>query len=178
MSTPMDVVEHPTRRLTVTLPGGYEQARQHYEELVPEADMARFLQAASWQEHQDLIKRNAPHGFMRYLSFDLTPAMVAAGTSWQATQYLMGNHTTAARMFRHDPAVMLHAPLRVLLYSGPDGGAKLALDQPGLLFAGYGNPDIAAVGRELDVLVADLIALLGGPPVTLPLHVGPADLKT
>ena len=76
-------------------------------------------------------------------------------------QYLMGNHTIAERMFRHDPSVMLHAPLRTLLYADADGDTKLAVDQPSLLFASYDNRDIAAVGRELDALLAQLIELLG-----------------
>ena len=76
----------------------------------------------------------------------------------------MGNHTIAERMFRHDPSVMLHAPLRTLLYADPDGDTKLAVDQPSLLFASYDNPHITDVGRELDALLAQLIGLLGGEP--------------
>ncbi|MDT5348412.1 MAG: hypothetical protein QOH91_1699 [Mycobacterium sp.] len=34
---------------------------------------------------------------------------------WKATEYLMGNHTIAECIFRHDPAVMLHAPLRTVV---------------------------------------------------------------
>jgi uncharacterized protein (DUF302 family) len=74
----------------------------------------------------------------------------------------MGNHTIAERMFRHDPSVMLHAPLRTLLYVDTDGDTKLAVDQPSLLFASYDNPDIASVGKELDDLLVKLIELLGG----------------
>jgi uncharacterized protein (DUF302 family) len=78
----------------------------------------------------------------------------------------MGNHTIAERMFRHDPSVMLRAPLRTLLYADPDGDTKLAVDQPSLLFASYDNPHISEVGRELDALLARLITLLSGDPPT------------
>lgn len=54
---------------------------------------------------------------MRYYLSDLTAVMAGSLSFWKATQYLMGNHTIAERMFRHDPAVMLHAPLRTLLYA-------------------------------------------------------------
>jgi hypothetical protein len=74
----------------------------------------------------------------------------------------MGNHTIAERMFRHEPSVMLHAPLRTLLYADADGDTKLAVDQPSLLFGSFDNPDIAAVGVELDALLAGLVELLGG----------------
>src|SRR5260370_25129412 len=94
-------------------------------------------------------------------------------SGWQslcrATQYLMGTHPIAERIFRHDPAAMLHAPLRTVLYADPDGDTQLAIDQPGLLFGSYGNRKIADVGRELDTLLAQLITLLGGDP---PLQLG------
>jgi hypothetical protein len=40
------------------------------------------------------------------------------------------------------------------------------VDQPSLLFESYHKPEIYAVGRELDVILAGLITLLGGdiPP--------------
>jgi hypothetical protein len=57
---------------------------------------------------------------------------------------------------------MLHAPLRTVLYVDPIGEAKLAVDQPSLLFDSYGRPEVATVGRELDELLARLITLLGG----------------
>ncbi|MGW0998054.1 DUF302 domain-containing protein [Streptomyces sp. NPDC002523] len=163
-------IEHPTRRLVVALPRPYDEAREQYETLVPEFDLALNLQATSWQDAIELAKSNAPHGFMRYHRIDVTAAMTASPSRWKATQYLMGNHIIAERMFRHDPSVMLHAPLRTLLYADPDGDTKLAVDQPGLLFASYGNPDIADVGRELDGLLGRLITLLGGdtPPQLAP----------
>jgi hypothetical protein len=65
-------------------------------------------------------------------------------------------------MFRDDPAVMLHAPLRTLLYADPDGDTKLAVDQPSLLFASYKTPDITTVGENLDYLLARLIITMGG----------------
>ncbi|AJC53328.1 MULTISPECIES: DUF302 domain-containing protein [Streptomyces] len=162
MTTPSCALDHPARRLVVSLPAPYEAAREHYETLVPEVDLARFYQMASWTATLELAEINAPHGFMRYYRSDLTAVMAGSPSFWQATQYLMGNHTIAERMFRHDPAVMLHAPLRTLLYTDPDGDTRFAVDQPSLLFASYHNPQIADVGLELDSLVAELIALLGG----------------
>ncbi|MGW4823328.1 DUF302 domain-containing protein [Streptomyces sp. NPDC004227] len=166
MTTDIAVIDHPARRLVVALPHPYDAAREYYEALVPEIDLHRFFQMASWQATLELAEINAPHGFMRYYRTDITAAMAGSPSSWKATQYLMGNHTIAERMFRHDPSVMLHAPLRTLLYADPDGDTKLAVDQPSLLFASYGNPRIADVGRELDTLLARLITLLGGdaPP--------------
>ena len=162
MTTHATAIEHSARRLVVALPRPYDEARAQYEALVPEVDFARFFQMASWQAVLELAEINAPHGFMRYYRSDITAAMAGSPSFWKATQYLMGNHTIAERMFRHDPSVMLHAPLRTLLYADPDGDTKLAVDQPSLLFASYSNPQIADVGRELDTLLAKLLILLGG----------------
>jgi hypothetical protein len=171
MTTHTTAIDHPSRRLLVTLPQPYDQAREHYETLVPEVDFARFFQMASWQATLELAEINAPHGFMRYYRSDVTAAMASSPSFWKATQYLMGNHTIAERMFRHDPSVMLHAPLRTLLYADADGDTKFAVDQPSLLLNSYDNFDIATVGLELDRLLAQLITLLGGDvPRQLELH--------
>ena len=153
MTTVSIAVEHPSRRLIVYLPQPYDEARERYETLVPEVDRARFGEMANWQATLELAEINAPHGFMRYYRSDVTAAMAGSASFWKATHYLMGNHTIAEGMFRHDPTVMLHAPLRTLLYADPDGDTKLAVDQPSLLFASYDNPDIASVGKELDDLL-------------------------
>ena len=162
MTSRTSAIEHPVRRLLIALPEPYDTAREHYEILVPEVDSARFHELESWQAILDFAAINAPHHFMRYATTDITQTMALSPSSWNATAYLMGNHTIAERMLRHDPSAMLHAPLRTLLYADTDGDTKFAVDQPSLLFASYGNPDIAAVGEELDGLLAALVELLGG----------------
>jgi hypothetical protein len=148
--------------MVIALPEPYDAARERYETLVPEVDSARFSDMDSWQAVLELAEINAPHGFMRYASMDVTQTMALSRLPWKATQYLMGNHTIAEGVYRHDPSVMLHAPLRTLLYVDVTGDTKLAVDQPSLLFASYHNPDIAMVGEELDALLAELIELLDG----------------
>ncbi|MEV8514607.1 DUF302 domain-containing protein [Dactylosporangium sp. NPDC051484] len=164
MSTLNTVIDHPDRRLVVALPHTYERAREHYEALVPEADLAALHRSGSWAQKLELAGSNAPHGFMRYYTADIAAVMAGSARSWSAMQYLMGNHTIAERMYRHDPSVMLHAPLRTLLYTDPGGGTRLAVDQPSLLFASYGDARIAEVGEELDALLARLLALLDADP--------------
>jgi hypothetical protein len=41
--------------------------------------------------------------------------MAVAGHHIKAVEYLLGNHTIAETMFRHDPTALLYAPLRVLV---------------------------------------------------------------
>ncbi|MFE3959201.1 DUF302 domain-containing protein [Nocardia sp. NPDC059091] len=155
-------IEHQTRRLLVALPQPYEEAVTLYEKLVPPVDPAAFAQAGSWNEVLEIAALTAPHGFMCYYRSDIGAAMAGSPSKGRATQYLMGNHTIAERMFRHDPAVMLHAPLRTLVFVGPDGGTTFAVDQPSLMFGSFNDPIVTAVGRELDSLLATLIRLLGG----------------
>lgn len=104
---------------------------------------------------------------MRYYRGDVTSVVAGAPSRWKATQYLMGNHTIAETMFRHDPSVMVYAPLRTLIYEDPAGRTRLAVDQPSLQFASFGDPRIAEVGVRLDALLSRLIALLGGEPPEL-----------
>jgi hypothetical protein len=162
MTARTTAIDHPSRRLVVALPEPYDAALEHYETLVPEVDFPQFWKLTSWQATLELAEINAPHGFMRYYGSDVPTVMAASSSHWKATQFLMGNHTIAERMFRHEPSVMLHAPLRTLMYADTDGDTKFAVDQPSLLFASYDNADIAAVGRELDGLLTQLISLLGG----------------
>jgi hypothetical protein len=161
MTTTTIAIDHPSRRLVVALPAPYDEAREQYETLVPEVDFARFFQMASWQATLELAEINAPQGFMRYYRGDVTATMAGSTSLWKATQYLMGNHTIAERMFRHDPSVMLHAPLRTLLYADANGDTMFAVDQPSLLFNSYDKLEIADVGYELDGLLAQLIERLG-----------------
>ena len=52
-----------------------------FETLVPQVDVTRFAQMASWQATLDLAEINAPHGFMRYYRSDLTTVMAGSPDS-------------------------------------------------------------------------------------------------
>jgi hypothetical protein len=42
---------------------------------------------------------------MRHYRSDVTAVMASSPSFWKATQYLIGNHTIAERMFRHETAM-------------------------------------------------------------------------
>jgi len=44
------------------------------------------------------------------------PVMRMAGHERRAITYLMGNNVIAETMFRHDPGIILYAPLRTAIY--------------------------------------------------------------
>ena len=157
------VITYPSTRFTIPLPDPYEVAVWRYEELVPPVDLARFRQLGTWDGVVELAEINAPHGFMIYWKTDVTASWRVPRRGWKSTEYLMGNHVIAERMFRHDAGVMLHAPLRTEIYADPDGGTQFIIDRPSAHFASYGNPAITEVGAELDNLVAGLLGALGAP---------------
>jgi hypothetical protein len=66
-------------------------------------------------------------------------------------------------MYRHDPAVMLYAPLRTALCVGTDGRTRFVIDQPSTVFSSFGVPEITAVGMELDRKLVSLLETLGAP---------------
>jgi uncharacterized protein (DUF302 family) len=166
MSTGLRAVEHRSRRLLIPLPMPYDEAIHMYERFVPVADTARFGQLATWDAVLALAQTNAPLGFMIYWRTDVTAIMAGSQSRWKCVEYLMGNHTIAERMFRHDPSAMLHAPLRVVIYADQDGDTYLAVDQPSALFASYDKPAITEVGNYLDELLAGLLRALNAsvPP--------------
>lgn len=158
----VSTVEHLSRRLSVVIPGTYDEVRSRFERLVPIVDYAAFAAAHTWNEAVMAAEDSAPHGFMRYYRGDIGAALSGSPSTGRATEYLMGNHVIAERMFRHDPSVMLHAPLRTVIHIDQAGATRLVLDQPSLLFASFGRDEITTVGMYLDDLVARLIDMLGG----------------
>jgi uncharacterized protein (DUF302 family) len=161
VSEPNSVVDHPSRRLVIALPMSYDEARGRYESVVPAYEAEAFAHARSWDDTLAIADVQAPHGFMLYARFDVAPMLAGSPSAGRATEYLMGNHTIAETMFRHDPRVMLHAPLRTVICEDADGGARFVVDQPSLQFGSFGKPEIAAVGRHLDELLGGIIGLLG-----------------
>jgi hypothetical protein len=79
MTTVSSAVEHPSQRLIVHLPRPYDEARELYETLVPEADRARFGQMVTWQATLEVAAINAPRGFMRYYRGDGGFSLVLEG---------------------------------------------------------------------------------------------------
>jgi hypothetical protein len=153
------------RRLTIDVGSPVRDFRARYEAAVPlypdREVKALVARRAPWQEMLDLIARVASFGFLLYGTTEPDPVMHLAGDAGSCVAYLMGNHTIAERMFRHEPSVMLHAPLRTAIWSPADGSARFTLDQPSDHFGSFGNAAIAAIGVELDRKVATLLEHLG-----------------
>ena len=163
------VTVHQVNRLTITTTEGYDEFRRRYEQAVPAIPRNEMpAHSGSWAEMVAWIDSIAPYGFVSYFRIEVDDAMGLAGHTVRGTQYLMGNHTIVERMFRHDPGVLLHAPLRTFLWAPEGGPTSLAVEQPSTVFAGYGRPEINEVGRELDGRLAVLLEHLGVPVPEVP----------
>ena len=151
------------KRLTIRVPSVREFQRS-YEKAVPTAPvdeyMALIRRRAPWSEMVQLIANRAPHGFLIYFKIDVHPVMQLAGDNADCIAYLMGNHTIAEQMFRHDPRAMLYAPLRTVIWEDSTGAAWFSADQPSTQFGSFGIPEISKVGVELDRKLAALLEAL------------------
>jgi hypothetical protein len=73
----------------------------------------------------------------------------------------MGNQAIAEKVYRQDPAVMLYAPLRALIYIDAGDRTRFAVDQPSTVFASFADPAIARLGIGLDGQLAELLEAVG-----------------
>lgn len=166
-STPIREVAHQVNRMLIEMPDRFDEARRRYEEAAPQIGPDRLAdlveRRATWDEVLADADAQAPHGFLIYFRADDTPIMELAGDHGRCIQYLMGNHTIAERMYRHDPTVMLYAPLRTALCCLDGDRTLFAVDQPSTVFSSFGNPEITAVGVELDRKLAGLLEALDAP---------------
>ncbi|MEU6343365.1 hypothetical protein ABZ883_20780 [Streptomyces sp. NPDC046977] len=154
-------------RLEIPVGADYEQFRARFEQAVPPLDYQRTFELvtehAPWSAVLALADENAPLGFMIYWKFDAQPLFGMADDQARCTEYLMGNHTIAERMYRHDAGALMYAPLRVTIHEAPYGEAVFAIDRPSDTVSVLGRPEITDVGRELDRKVGALLAHLGVP---------------
>lgn len=153
-------MEHQVTRLIFDAEQTFDEFRTRYEAAVPALDVTELAGIGTWDEVLERTRKLAPHGFLRYGSVDAGPVFALAGHKARATTYLMGNHTIAERMYRHDPGAMLYAPLRTVIYEDNDGGVHFAIDQPATRFGSFGNPEMTEAGRLLDRKLAALLEVL------------------
>ncbi len=156
-------IRHEVTRLEIPIPGSYDDFLRRFEAAVPMfgRDRAAALveRKAPWSDVVADVSASAPHGFLLYWKLDLAPLMGLAGNKRRATEYLMGNHTIAETMYRHDPKVALYVPLRCAIYEA-DGEPRFAIDQPSTVLSSLGRGEIMQVGKELDRKLARLFGVL------------------
>ncbi len=71
----------------------------------------------------------------------------------------------AVRALAASTAAMIEAPIRFYVTENPDGTATLSYKTPSMVFAPYldeGGEELAALGRELDIIFAAIAARAAG----------------
>jgi uncharacterized protein (DUF302 family) len=164
-SAEFGVVSHTMNRIDISTGVEFDEFRVAFEKAAPPVDRAAVQQIAdrggSWDEVLDAAATNAPNDLMVYAKIDALPVLSLAGHTTKAVEYLLGNHTIAETMFRHDPKALLYAPLRVLIYADADGNAVFSMDQPSAAFGSFGIAEVTKVGESLDRKVANLLRVIG-----------------
>jgi hypothetical protein len=152
-------------RFQLEVPIPLEEFELRYEQAVPALDAAAVFALADrdapWSEMLELIGNAAPFGFLIYWKNQAHTVMRLAGDMSPCIAYLMGNHTIAERMFRHDASALLYAPLRTVMWQDDDRTVWFAVDQPSGQFSSFGIQAISDVGRELDAKLGVLLDHLG-----------------
>lgn len=165
MTGPLSTVRCTVTRLTVRVGSTPGEFQARYEQAVPpwpeDQVMALVDLQAPWQEMLALVTAAAPWGFLIYHKIDATPVVRLAGDRAFGAAYLMGNHTIMERMYRHEPAVLLYAPLHTVIWGDPAGDAYFTFDKPSDQVASFANLQVAEVGLELDQKMAALLDHLG-----------------
>jgi hypothetical protein len=168
MTTEWRTHVHSMTRVDVHTGVPYADFRAAFERAAPPFDpeSVRRINAAqgNWDDIRAAAAANAPNDLMVYAVIDADELLALAGHSTRGVEYLLGNHTIAERMFRHDPRALLYAPLRVLVYSDADGTAVFSMDQPSSAFGSLGIDDVTKVGLDLDRKVAKLLRVIGVDP--------------
>ena len=76
--------------------------------MFPSEQFASLVErGVDWQTVLEASAENAPHHFILYWSYDFSSLMRLDGDRGRCVEYLMGNHVTARKMYRYNPAIPL-----------------------------------------------------------------------
>jgi hypothetical protein len=161
------IVPVSANRIEIVADVPFERLRQAFEAEVPPLDEELFRRlvadGAEWRQFVQAAGGNGIHSFAVFWRDYPTDVMGVGGSDRPSASYLIGDYATAARMFRHDPGVMLYAPLRVELHEDRAGKTVLSVDQPSSQLVSFENNKITQTGYELDRMLGDLLEELGLP---------------
>lgn len=164
-SVEFEVTPHTMNRIDIATGVEFDEFIRAFEKAAPNFDPATVRQiverGGSWDDVLAAAAINAPNDLMVYAKIDGLPLLGLAGHATKAIEYLLGNHTIAETMFRHDPKALLYAPLRLLIHADADGNAVFSMDQPSAAFGSLGIAEVTKVGESLDRKVVNLLRIIG-----------------
>src|SRR5579871_3368423 len=109
-------VSRPVRRFTIQTGRSFDDFRAEWEAAVPAFSRDDAVKVATsggdWDAIRALSDATAIHGFVNFFQLDPSPVMRLAGNTRRGVTYLTSSILLSEQFFRHDPAIMLYAPLR------------------------------------------------------------------
>src|SRR5262249_62163048 len=99
----------------------------------------RVTRQAPWKNRLEWMPPPAPPGFCIFYKNDVNAVVNLAGAPSPGVSYLMGNNPVMERIFRYEPAVLLYAPLHIVIWGDPDGPGYLTFDRPSDQFGRFTN---------------------------------------
>jgi uncharacterized protein (DUF302 family) len=138
-------VEH----IMIETPKKFGDVEATLERIVPQLDPA-MLKALAEGDEGTIAKFERDSKLFIFLKRDHGAILKIAGAPRKVIQYEIGNAHTATKMTRHKLGAALYAPLRLVMYENAAGGTTFEYDKPSSLFAQYDDEKVAAVGRDLD----------------------------
>jgi len=140
----------------------FEDAARDFEQQLGRLDQkvaSSLTSMANTEEAKRKIDAMAgPSGLMLFGTTDHGSLLHLAGQKRKAVQYVVGNPLVALQMTQHDIRASLYAPLRVLIYENEAGKTCVEYDKPSSLFSQFGNAEVTAVARMLDLKLEALAA--------------------
>lgn len=139
----------------------FEQVIAAFEAVTGDISGGRFEEElAASKDVEDFERRihgyEAESGFMRFMMLDHGAWSSLYGAPFKSRLYILGNPLIARTMMKHDLAVGLNVPVRVLIYQAPAGETKLGYDLPSSLMSRLDNAEVTAAARKLDAKLAAL----------------------
>ncbi len=128
----------------------FEKVEAALESAVPQLDPAIAVALSNGEGERAKELERGSELFI-FLKRDHGVLLRSAGQTRNALQYEIGNPVTASMMTRYQLPAALYAPLRVVLYENATGGATFEYDKPSTLFGQFGDEQVTAVARKLDV---------------------------
>lgn len=164
-SKAIEVTNYKVTRYEIDTKQKFDTFVSAYEKAVPAFTPAIFENVANWDEVKARTAAIATNGFLIYnrLPTCLDRCRGQGLDHPRGVEYLMGNHVISETMYRYNPAVMLHAPLRTMIFENERGDAVFEIERPSEKFGAYGDERIAEVGVLLDQKLAQLLTVLGAP---------------
>jgi len=159
----METFAYSGLRVMVRSSKSFEEVTEAIRSLAGKADSARFEKlvrsgASPQQVAEAVAAMEGKSGFMIFAEIPEGPLLSLLGIPRKAALFVLGNPLIANRIFDHDLAAGLYVPLRLYIFSDPDGKTCIEYDKPSSLLDQFKNGAALAIANMLDEKLDKLTA--------------------